>query len=100
MRVIIVLIFACCVGMPLAANDEGPEIGHDRGKLTLEQLPEKVRATIIRNARGAKVHEIKRGTQKGVTVYTAEIKDKEAETKIVVDEDGKLVRVTIEKEDH
>lgn len=100
MRIVAVFVLVCGFCLPMAGDDEGKAGGTRKEKITLEQVPEKARATIVKNARGQKLHELKRGVEKGKTIYTAEIKDKKTETKIVVDVEGNLIRITTEKEDH
>ena len=72
-------------------------------KITADQLPAAVKATLEKAAKGAVLSEFERETEKGKTVYTAEIPGAEKGTVIefTVAEDGTLLKQETEKDsDH
>lgn len=73
----------------------------DEEKLTVDQLPAAVKATLQASAKGAPLSEFEREHKKGKTVYTAEIPGTEKGTVIefTVAEDGTLLKTETEKVD-
>ena len=70
-------------------------------KLTVDQLPAVVKATLDASAKGAALSEFEREHKKGKIVYTAEIPGTEKGTVIefTVAEDGTLLKTETEKTD-
>jgi len=68
-------------------------------KVTLDQVPEAVKKTILKEAAGAKIKEIEKETKDGKTIYEAEfIKDgKEVEVKVAPD--GTVLKREVEEEE-
>lgn len=68
-------------------------------KVTIGQVPAAVKATILREAKGAKIEEIEKETKKGKTVYEAEFVVDGKEIEIKVAPDGKLLSREVEEDD-
>ena len=66
--------------------------GADDERVTLDQVPAAVRATIERESAGGKVEEIEREADDGKTVYEVEIEKDDKEIEIHVAEDGKILK--------
>jgi len=69
------------------------------GKLTLDQLPTAVRATIEQHAGQGKIVEVERETEHGQIVYEAEVRVDGKKVEIVVAENGKLLPTDAEDEE-
>ncbi len=70
-------------------------------KLTEAQLPAAVKATLVKEAKGAVLSEFEKETKKGKSVYTAEIPGTDAGTviELTVAEDGTFIGKETEKQD-
>jgi hypothetical protein len=70
-------------------------------KLTVDQLPAAVKATLEASAKGPALSEFEREHKKGKVVYTAEIPgtEKGTVTEFTVAEDGTLLKTETEKAD-
>ena len=73
----------------------------DEQKLTVDQLPAAVKATLLREAHGAALADIEKETEAGKTVYTAEIPGPKPKTVIefTVGVDGTLLKTETEDDD-
>jgi len=71
----------------------------DEEKVSLDQVPPAVRATILKAAEGGTIKEIERESRNGKTIYEAEIVRNGKETEIKVAEDGTLLGTKVEEED-
>jgi uncharacterized membrane protein YkoI len=74
---------------------------HEDGEVdvTLDQVPDAVRATILKEAAGHKIEEIERETRGGRTVYEAEWEVDGKEIEIKVAPDGTLLSKDVEGDD-
>jgi uncharacterized membrane protein YkoI len=74
---------------------------HEDGEVdvTLDQVPDAVRATILKEAAGHKIEEIERETRGGRTVYEAEWEVGGKEIEIKVAPDGTLLAKDVEDDD-
>ena len=81
--------------------DDDKKDGENEQKITADQLPAVVKATLDQQTAGATVIKYEKETQDGKTVYTAEVKGKEKgqEIEYVVGEDGKLIATKVDTED-
>jgi uncharacterized membrane protein YkoI len=70
----------------------------DEVELTLDQVPDAVKATILRESAGGRITEIERETKNGVTVYEAEFMLHGDEIEIRIAPDGTLLGRAIERE--
>lgn len=68
-------------------------------KVSLDQLPPAVKATILKEAAGAEITEIEREMKNGKTVYEAEFLRDGREIEIMVGPDGTLLGREVEHED-
>ena len=68
-------------------------------KVTLDQVPQAVKATILKEAGGAKIKEIEKETKGERTVFEAEFVKDGKEIEIKVAPDGTLLKRKAEKED-
>ncbi len=67
--------------------------GSDEQKMTLEQVPPAVKATIEKEAKGGTIGEVVKETEKGKTFYEAQITKKNGKNMFVhVREDGKVLK--------
>ncbi len=80
-------------------GDDDDDDDEQEEKLSLEQVPEAVKATILAEAGGATVKEIEREFKNGQTVYEAEWKVNGQEIEIKVASDGALLKKKVEEED-
>jgi len=71
----------------------------DEVEVTLDQVPAAVKATILREAAGAKITEIEKETHDGKTVYEAEFLRGGKEVEIKIAPDGSLLGQKAEHED-
>ena len=60
--------------------------------VTLEELPEPVRQTVVREAKGGEILEIERDDEHGQTVYEVEFIESAIKYEIDVSPDGSLLR--------
>jgi hypothetical protein len=79
--------------------DGGCKGGKTEKKVTIDQVPAAVKATILKEAGDNKITEIEEETKDGVTVYEAEWKVGGKEVEIKVAADGKLLSKKVEEED-
>lgn len=80
-------------------DDEDGEDGEDEVKVTLDQVPDAVKAAILAEAKGNPIKEIEKETEHGQTTYEAEwiVDGKEIELK--VSDDGKVLKRKVEDAD-
>lgn len=74
-------------------------LAYDEVKVTLKEVPDAVRATILREAGDAKVTEIERETKNGKTTYEAEFVQNGKEIEIKIAPDGTLLGREVEDQD-
>jgi uncharacterized membrane protein YkoI len=86
-----VLASAVAVTLAIAADVEEP--------VTLNDLPPKVRATIVEAAKGGEIREIEREMADGHFVYEAEIVIDGRESEIVVAADGSILERALQGDD-
>jgi uncharacterized membrane protein YkoI len=67
--------------------------------VSLDAVPEAVKATILKEAAGAEIREVEKETEGGVTVYEAEVIIDGQEVDIDVAADGTLLGKEVEDED-
>ena len=68
-------------------------------KITLDQVPAAVKATILKEAAGAKITEIERETKDGKTIYEAEFLRDGQEIEIQIAPDGTVLGREVENEE-
>jgi len=73
--------------------------GEDEENISIDQVPDAVKATILAEAKGAQIKEIERESKKGKTVYEAEWVVDGQEIEIKVAPDGTLLKREVEQED-
>jgi len=94
-------------GTLLKREVEGEEEEHEgrreheehEQKVTLDQVPAAVKATILKEAGGAKIREIEKETKGDRTIYEAEFVKDGKEIEIKVAPDGTLLKRKVERED-
>jgi len=87
-----VLITGLSTPVIAADKDKVNEKAPIEGKLTMDELPAPVKATLAREAKDGTVADIVKQSDKGDTVYEAKIERKGAKDRYVrVNADGKLV---------
>jgi len=100
----VLVVVGVSLGAPLAlgwmsgTSTPVKEDEHEK-KVTIDQVPEAVRATILKEAGKNKIEEIEEETKNGVTVYEAEWHEGGKEVEIKVAADGKLLKKEIEDDD-
>jgi len=87
----------CCPN-PDALDDDG-DGSQDEEQVTLDQVPQAVKATILAEAKGGTIKEIERETKNGKTVYEAEVVLDGKEVEIKVASDGTLLAKEVEDAD-
>ena len=81
-----------------AENKQGNDKEEQGGaKITLADCPAAVQKTLTREARGGEIEAIEKETEHGKTVYEAEIEIDGHDYEVVVDEQGLLLKKTLEK---
>jgi len=80
-------------------DDDDGDDGEDEQRVSLDQLPPAVKATILAEAKGAQIKEIGRETTKNGAVYEAEWVENGHDVEIKVAPDGKLLKREVEQED-
>ncbi len=68
----------------------------DEEEVTMDQLPQPVRATVEREAQGGRVAEVERLTDNG-RLFKAEIKRQDSKQLVYIDGDGKVIGRRTEK---
>ena len=68
-------------------------------ELSLDAVPEAVKATILKEANGAEVKEVEKEIEDGVIVYEADFVADGQEVEVKVAADGKLLSSQVEDED-
>ena len=93
-RSCLAILLGCALSPAFAAD--GDEV-----KLTIDQLPAAVKATLVKEAAGAALSDFEKETKKGKVVYTAEIPGaaKGEVIEFTVAEDGTLVSKETEHDD-
>jgi hypothetical protein len=76
----------------LAASAVLPSAALADDKVTVDQVPAPIRATIERETRGGRVHEIERETKRGVRVYEVEFIRDNKKYEMHVGEDGTVLK--------
>ena len=76
----------------LAAAVVLPSVGFAGDKVTIDQVPATVRATIEKETKGASVKEIERETQNGMKVYEVEYIRDNKKYEMHVAEDGMVLK--------
>ena len=71
----------------------------DEVKVTIDQVPKEVKATLLKEVGGGKITEIEKETEDGKTVFSADAKIGDKEYDIKVAEDGKLISKEEEDKD-
>jgi len=85
-------------GVPIGKAEEGKGKKKEE-KVTIDQVPPAVKATILREAGGNKIEEIEKETKDGKTVYEAEWKADGKEIELTVAEDGTVLKKKVEEGD-
>jgi len=80
-------------------DDDEDDDDEDEAKVSIDQVPAAVKATILKEAQGAKIKEIEKETKNGRTVYEAEFVADGKEVEIQVAPDGKLLKRQVGDDD-
>ena len=84
-------------------DDDGDDVDddddEDEEEVSIDQVPAAVKATILREAKGAAIKEIEKETKDGKTVYEAEFVAGGKEIEIKVSADGTLLKREVEDDD-
>lgn len=86
------------LGTETEDDDEGDDDENEE-EVSLNSVPEAVKATILKEAAGAEIDELVKETEDGQTVYGAEFVVDGQEVGIEVAPDGKLLKREIEDDD-
>jgi len=100
----ILVAVAAAAGVPfvLGLAPEAPQPvdqGERERDVTIDEVPEAVRATILQEAGDNEIEEIEEETKNGVTTYEAEWHEGGVEVEIKVAADGTLLKKEIEDDD-
>ena len=93
------LLSSVCIGIVAVLAFGAWAVARDEEKVTLNEVPAAVKATILKEAAGANVTEIERETKGGQTIYEAEFLHKGQEIEIEIASDGTLLGREVEDED-
>jgi len=80
-------------------EEEGDDDDEDEEQISLDEVPGAVKATILKEAAGAKIEEVERETDDGRTIYEAEFIVNGQEIEIKVAADGTLLEKKVEDDD-
>jgi uncharacterized membrane protein YkoI len=80
-------------------DDDDEDDDEDEEEVSLDDVPEAVKATILKEAAGAEIEEVVKETEDGRIVYEAEFEADGKEIEIEVAEDGTLLEREIEEDD-
>jgi len=82
-------------------DDEGDDDDEDEDEeeVSLDDVPEAVKATILKEAAGAEIEEVVKETEDGQNVYEAEFEVDGKEIEIEVAENGALLETDVEDDD-
>jgi len=97
-----VVVVAAVVGAPFVlglAPGEAVPVDDGEREVTIDQVPEAVKATILKEAAGNTIEEIEEETKDGVTTYEAEWHEDGKEIEIKVAADGTLLKREVEDDD-
>ena len=88
----LVALTALCVAV-LAAPGCVPHKwwGDDEEEIALDSAPAAVKATILKEAKGAAIEEIEKGNENGKTVYEAQFKVDGKKVELKIAEDGTVL---------
>jgi len=75
-------------------KDEGDEV-----KVSIDQVPAAVRATLMKESGGAKIDSVDKEMKKGQTIYETDVKLNGKNWEIQVAEDGKLISKKLDEEE-
>lgn len=76
----------------IASLSLAPAIALADVDIPLEELPEPVRQTALREVKGGTITDIERETERGTTVYEVEFIDQSIKYELDIAEDGTLLR--------
>jgi hypothetical protein len=85
-----------CASLNGTGNDDRDE---KEQPVSLDQLPAAVKSTLMKEAGDGKVQEIERMTQRGRTVYEADVMMEGKKWELTVREDGQLLKKQLDEED-
>lgn len=80
-------------------DDDGGDDDENEQRVSLDQLPPAVKATILAEAKGAQIKEIERENTKAGAVYEAEWVENDRQVEIKVAPDGKVLKRQVEQDD-
>ena len=80
-------------------DDEGDDDDEIEEEISLDDVPEVVKATMLKEAAGAEIEEVVKETEDGQVVYEAEFEVDGQEIEIEVATDGTLLEREIEEDD-
>jgi len=80
-------------------DDDEDENDEDEEQVSINDVPEAVKATILKEAEGGTIKEIESGTENGKTVYDADVIINGQEVEIKVAADGTLLSKKVEDDD-
>jgi hypothetical protein len=90
LRIVLVLLLGMAVCLALTVVLSADKCDQDQ-KLTIEQLPPAVRATLESLAQGNPIEDLEKETEDGVTFYSADIIKGDTKLGVEIAEDGKLL---------
>jgi len=73
--------------------------GEDEEKVSIDDVPTAVKATILKHADGGKIQEIERGNEDGKVIYEAKVLIGDKEIELKIDSSGKLLSKEMQDED-
>ncbi len=71
----------------------------DEEKVSIDDVPTAVKATILKHADGGKIQEIERGNEDGKVIYEAKVLIGDKEIELKIDSSGKLLSKEVQDED-
>lgn len=89
------VLVVCFVAVQVIAAEKA-ETGKET-TITLKQLPRAVKATLLKNSKGAKIQEIEKTVTKGVTTYSADIAKGGKIFDVEIAANGKLIKIEEDK---
>jgi len=86
-------------GHRVEEEDDEDDEDEDEEVVLIDEVPEAVKATILKHAEGGKIQEIERGNEDGKVIYEAEVLIGDKEIELKIDPSGKLLRKEMQDED-
>ena len=97
---VVLLGVVLCLTLAIASFADKCEKGEKEEKVTLDQCPAAVQATLKEQAKGGTIDEIEKETEDGKVIYEAEITKDGKTIEVEIAEDGTLLKTELDDDDN